>query len=114
MHYLPLLMISTSTSIFLFVLLFFFICACSFVFFKYGRLYIKAITSDAHISLLEMINMTLRNVDVRSIVEYRVMAKKAGIDIPSKSLEAHSLAGGNVHSCAIDLAGRDVFDAVKT
>lgn len=134
MHCLPLLMISTSTSIFLFVLLFFFICTCSFVFFKYGRLYIKAITSDAHISLMEMINMTLRNVDVRSIVEYRVMAKKAGIDISAKSLESHSLAGGNVqgvvraliaarkanialgfdHSCAIDLAGRDVFDAVKT
>jgi uncharacterized protein YqfA (UPF0365 family) len=127
-------MISTSTSIFFFVLIFFFICACSFVFFKYGRLYIKAITSDAHISLLEMMNMSLRNVDVRSIVEYRVMAKKAGIDITAKSLESHSQSGGNVqgvvralivarkanialgfdHACAIDLAGRDVFDAVKT
>ncbi len=134
MHYLPLLMISTSTSIFLYVLLFFFMWAWVFVAFKYGWLYIKAVSSDAHVSLLQMIRMTLRNVDVRSIVEYRVMAKKAGIDISSASLEAHFLAGGNVpqvvralvaarqahitlsfdHACAIDLAGRDVFDTVKT
>ena len=134
MQYLPLLMMSTSTSIFLYVLFFFFVCACAFIIFKYGWLYIKAVTSDAHVSLLQMISMTFRNVDVRSVVEHRIMAKKAGIDIASSSLEAHSLAGGNVnqvvraliaarkahiklnfdHACAIDLAGRDVFDAVKT
>lgn len=134
MHYLPLLMISTSTSIFLYVLLFFFLCACLLIIFKYGRLYIKAIASDVPMSFLQMISMTLRNVDVRSLVGYRVMAKKAGIDIPPTSLEAHALAGGNVsqvvraliaarqahiqlsfdQACAIDLAGRDVFDTVKT
>lgn len=65
-------------------------------FFKFGWLYIKAVTSDAHMSLLQMISMTLRKVDVRSIVEYRIMAKKAGIDIVPSSLEAHSLAGGNI------------------
>lgn len=134
MQYLPLLIISTSTSIFLFVLLFLFICGCVFILFKYGWLYIKAISSDAHVSLLQMISMTFRNIDIRSVVEHRIMAKKAGIDITSSSLEAHCLAGGNVnhviraliaarkaniklsfdHACAIDLAGRDVFDAVKT
>lgn len=134
MQYLPLLIISASTSIFLFALLFLFLGICGFIIFKFGWLYIKAVTSDAHVSLLQMISMALRNVDVRSVVECRIMAKKAGIDIPSSSLEAHSLAGGNVNhvvrslivaqkaniqlgldrACAIDLSGRDVLDAVKT
>lgn len=134
MQYLPLLIMSASTSIFLFVLLFLFIAICGFIVFKFGWLYIKAVTSDAHVSLLQMIGMTFRNVDVRSVVECRIMAKKVGIDIASSSLEAHSLAGGNVNhvvrsliaaqkanirlsfdrASAIDLSGRDVFDAVKT
>ncbi|GAN33332.1 MAG: UPF0365 family protein [Candidatus Brocadia sp. AMX2] len=133
MQYLPVLMISASISIFLSVLLFLFLSICGFILFKFGWLYIKAVTSDAHMSLLQMISMTLRKVDVRSIVEYRIMAKKAGIDIVPSSLEAHSLAGGNINhvvrsliaaqkagirlgfdlACALDLAGRDVFDAVK-
>ncbi len=130
----PLLTMCISTSIFLYVLLFFFISACILILYKYGGLYIKAILSDAHVSLAQMISMTFRNVDVRSLVDHRIMAKKAGINLASSSLEAHSLAGGNVnqviraliaarkaniplgfdHACAIDLAGRDVFDAVKT
>jgi uncharacterized protein YqfA (UPF0365 family) len=127
-------MVSTSTSIFLYALLFFLMSACAFIIFKYGWLYIKAFSSDARVSLLQMISMTFRNIDVRSVVEHRIMAKKAGIDIALSSLEAHCLAGGNVnhvvraliaarkanvrlsfdHACAIDLAGRDVFDVVKT
>ncbi len=134
MQYLPLLIMSTSTSIFLSVLLFFSICGCAFVIYKYGCLYAKAISSDAHVSFLQMIGMGLRNSDVQSVVRYRIMAKKANIDIAAASLEAHALAGGNAnnvicaliaarkinielsfdHACAIDLAGRDVFDAVKT
>ena len=135
MQYLPLITIlSKSTSIFLFILLFLFVCAFIFVIFKYGWLYVKAGVSDTHISLLRMINMTLRQIDVRTIVDHRIMAKKAGIDIAPSSLEAHYLVGGNVnkvvraiiaarkanielsydHACAIDLAGRDVLDAVKT
>lgn len=130
----PLLTLCISTSIFLYVLLFFFISACVLIFYKYGGLYIKAITSDARVPLAQMISMTFRNVDVRSLVDHRIMAKKAGIDIASPSLEAHHLAGGRVndviraliaarkaniqlsfdHACAIDLAGRNVFDAVKT
>lgn len=130
----PLLTMCISTSIFLYVLLFFFISFCAFILYKFGGLYIKAVLSDAHVSLAQMISMTLRNVNVRALVDHRIMAKKAGIDIATSSLEAHSLAGGNVnqviraliaarkaniplgfdHGCAIDLAGRDVFDAVKT
>ena len=134
MQYMPLLTMCISTSVFLYVLLFFFISACALILYKYGGLYIKAILSDAHVSLAQMISMTFRNVNMRSLVDHRIMAKKAGIDLAPSSLEAHSLAGGNVnhviraliaarkaniplsfdHACAIDLAGRDVFDAVKT
>ena len=134
MQYLPLLTLSTSISIVSLVFLSIFICAFAFIFFKHGALYIKAIASDAHVPLLQIISMTFRDIDARSIVEHRIMAKKAGIDIAPSSLEAHSLAGGNVnhvvraiiaarksnielsfdYACAIDLAGRNVFDAVKT
>ncbi|MCC6325043.1 MAG: hypothetical protein DCC43_14145 [Candidatus Brocadia sp.] len=134
MQYMPLLTMCISTSIFLYVLLFFFIAACAGILYKYGGLYIKALLSDAHVSFAQMVSMTFRNVDARSLVNYRIMAKKAGIDIASSALEAHHLAGGKVndvirsliaarkanihlsfdHACAIDLAGRDVFDAIKT
>lgn len=134
MQYLPLLVTSINSSTIFLMIVFLFLSACLFMLFKYGRLYLKSITSNAHVSLLHMIGMTLRHVDTQSIVEYRIMAKKAGIDIAAASLESHYLAGGNIkhvvramivalkanielsfdHACAIDLAGRDVFDAIKT
>lgn len=133
MQYLPLLGISVNDSAVFLIIIFLFISAFLFMLFKYGRLYLKSITSNAHVSLLHIIGMALRHVDIQSIVEYRIMAKKAGIDIAAASLESHSLAGGNIkhvvramiaalkagielgfdHACAIDLAGRDVFDAIK-
>jgi uncharacterized protein YqfA (UPF0365 family) len=78
--------------------------------------------------------MTFRRVNARIIVDSRIMAKKAGLDYDTPQLEAHYLARGNVPNviraliaadkakidlsfdmaCAIDLAGRDVLDAVKT
>ena len=102
--------------------------------FKYGWLYIQALASGAPISLIQLVGMTLRRVNARVIVESRIMAKKAGLDIDTPLLEAHYLAGGNVsnvvraliaankanldlgfnQACAIDLAGRDVLDAVRT
>jgi uncharacterized protein YqfA (UPF0365 family) len=102
--------------------------------FKYGWLYIQALASGAPVSLIQLIGMTFRRVSARIIVESRIMAKKAGLEIDTPLLEAHYLAGGNVpnvvraliaankanidlsfnQACAIDLAGRDVLDAVKT
>jgi uncharacterized protein YqfA (UPF0365 family) len=78
--------------------------------------------------------MTFRRVNARVIVDARIMAKKAGLDYDTQQLEAHYLARGNVpnviraliaadkakidlgfdRACAIDLAGRDVLDAVRT
>ncbi|MEE9200196.1 MAG: flotillin-like protein FloA [Candidatus Brocadiales bacterium] len=102
--------------------------------FKYGWLYIQALASGAPVSLIQLVGMTLRRVRARVVVESRIMAKKAGIEIDTPHLEAHYLAGGNVinvvcsliaankanidltfqQACAIDLAGRDVLEAVKT
>jgi uncharacterized protein YqfA (UPF0365 family) len=78
--------------------------------------------------------MTFRRVNARIIVDSRIMAMKAGLDYDTPQLEAHYLARGNVpnviraliaadkakielgfdRACAIDLAGRDVLDAVRT
>lgn len=102
--------------------------------FKYGWLYIQALASGAPVSLIQLVGMTLRRVKARIVVESRIMAKKAGLEIDTPLLEAHYLAGGNVinvvcsliaankanidlsfqQACAIDLAGRDVLDAVRT
>jgi len=102
--------------------------------FKYGWLYIQALASGANVALLQLVGMTLRRVNARTIVDSRIMAKKAGLDYDTPQLEAHYLARGNVpnviraliaadkakidlgfdRACAIDLAGRDVLDAVRT
>ncbi|MGR3294437.1 MAG: flotillin-like protein FloA [Candidatus Scalindua sp.] len=102
--------------------------------FKYGWLYIQALASGANVALLQLVGMTLRRVNARVIVDSRIMAMKAGLDYDTQQLEAHYLARGNVpnviraliaadkakielgfdRACAIDLAGRDVLDAVRT
>jgi uncharacterized protein YqfA (UPF0365 family) len=102
----------------------------------YGNLWFQAYLSSAHVSILSLVGMSFRQVDARAIVQARIMALQAGLgrDITTRRLEAHYLAGGNVPSviraliaahradlsldfdqaAAIDLAGRDVLDAVRT
>jgi uncharacterized protein YqfA (UPF0365 family) len=110
------------------------------VFFSYGKLWLQAFVSNAHVSLLSLIGMSLRQVHARTIVDAKIMAMQAGVGtdpqtgITTRRLEAHYLAGGNVprvihaliaahradidldfdRAAAIDLAGRDVLDAVRT
>jgi uncharacterized protein YqfA (UPF0365 family) len=101
---------------------------------KYGLLYIQATLSGAHVGLLQLVGMSLRKVSPHTIVMARVMSVKAGIEVTTNKLEAHYLAKGNVirvvtaliaankakiplsfeQAAAIDLAGRDVLDAVQT
>jgi uncharacterized protein YqfA (UPF0365 family) len=101
---------------------------------SYGMLYIKALLAGAHVGIAEIIGMRLRGVPPSLIVDCRIMAVKAGLPIQTTALETHYLARGNVpnviraliaankaqiqlafnQACAIDLAGRDVLDAVKT
>ncbi|MCC6717349.1 MAG: flotillin-like protein FloA [Acetobacteraceae bacterium] len=96
-------------------------------------LWIAAWASGAYVGLLTLIAMRLRRVPPSTIINARISAVKAGLDIPLNDLEAHFLAGGNVvrvvnamisadkasiplafkRAAAIDLAGRDVLEAVK-
>ncbi len=106
----------------------------------YGKLWFQAYMSGADVSLPSLIGMTFRQVNPRVIVTAKVMAAQAGLNIDraigisTSRLEAHFLAGGNVmgvlhaiiaahragidldfdRAAAIDLAGRDVLDAVRT
>lgn len=104
-----------------------------FLYFVPLGLWFSAILSKVKISLLDLIFMRWRKVPPEIIVKGLVNATKAGLTINSDMLEAHYLAGGNVMkvvaalisadkanipldfkaATAIDLAGRDVFDAVQ-
>jgi uncharacterized protein YqfA (UPF0365 family) len=98
------------------------------------KLYVQALFSDAKVAMLDLIMMRLRKVPPEVVVLNRITAKKAGIDIPTDLMEAHYLARGNVSrvvaamiaadkagielpwnaATGIDLAGRDILDAVQT
>ena len=110
------------------------------IFLMYGNLWFQAYMSSADVSLMNLVGMGFRQVNPRVIVTAKVMAKQAGLNIDRRDgisterLEAHYLAGGNVmgvinaiiaahragidldfdRAAAIDLAGRDVLDAVRT
>ena len=122
------------------VILVLFILLMAFVIAKYGAIWFQAYMSNANIRILSLIAMSFRQVDARVIVQAKIMAMQAGIGseretgITTRRLEAHYLAGGSVPSviraiiaahradipldfdqaAAIDLAGRDVLDAVQT
>ena len=102
---------------------------------KYAKLYVRSVTTNAGVGLLNMFAMSLRKVDPTNIVDAKVMLVQARIDgISTRDIEAHYLAGGNVQkvvraiisanragldldfrtATGIDLAGRDVLEAVKT
>jgi uncharacterized protein YqfA (UPF0365 family) len=118
--------------------LFFLVAAIAFA--AYGKQWFQAYMSSADVSMMSLIGMGFRQVNSRVIVQAKIMAAQAGLDIDRKNgistkrLEAHYLAGGNVtnvilaiiaahrasisldfdRAAAIDLAGRDVLDAVRT
>ncbi|HPE89856.1 MAG TPA: flotillin-like protein FloA [Spirochaetia bacterium] len=105
-----------------------------FMFFKFFGLWFRALLSGAPVGMGRLIGMWLRHVKPGIIVDARIMLCKAGLEIDSDMLETHFLASGNVlkvsralvaankadiplpfqRAAAIDLAGRDVLDAVKT
>ncbi len=118
------------------IVLVLFVIALLVVFYFVGSalsLWIQALISGARVGLLEIVFMRFRKVPPKMIVESKIMAVKAGLDISSNSLESHFLAGGNVsrvvqalvaadkanidlkfnRAAAIDLAGRDVLEAVQ-
>ena len=104
------------------------------IFFYFLGVWIRALMSGARVTILSLVGMKLRRVPPTLIVDARIRLIKAGLDLDTDPLEAHYLAGGDVNNvvnaliaadkanialtfqkaAAIDLAGRDVFDAVKT
>lgn len=108
------------------------------VFMSYFRWWIQSVLTGAGITFFDLLGMTFRKVKASVIVPSKIMATQAGIDDPeltTKALEAHYLAGGNVpmvirsliaarkaktialsfrEATAIDLAGRNVLEAVQT
>jgi uncharacterized protein YqfA (UPF0365 family) len=107
---------------------------------SYGAIWFEAYMSGADVSLMSLIGMSFRQVKSRLIVTTKIMGRQAGLNIDRQQgmstarLEAHFLAGGDVmhviraiiaahragidldfdRAAAVDLAGRDVLDAVRT
>ncbi|MFA5238783.1 MAG: flotillin-like protein FloA [Phycisphaerae bacterium] len=104
------------------------------LFLKFFRLWLQAKLSRADVKFSELIGMWLRRVDTRIIVLSKITAVQAGLTLTTRDLESHYLAGGRVPNVvralvaadranidlslktatAIDLAGRDILDAVQT
>ncbi len=100
---------------------------------KYFNLWLQALFARAEISILQLIGMSLRKVNAAVIVRSKIMAVQASLQVTTQELEGHYLAGGNVPNVvramiaadrarlpldfktarAIDLAGRDVLEAVQ-
>ncbi len=102
---------------------------------QFFRLWLQAFMSNADVGMFDLIGMRLRKVDATTVVLCKIQLVKSGIqEISTNDLESHYLAGGRVpnvtramiaanravldldwkKACAIDLAGRDITDAVKT
>jgi uncharacterized protein YqfA (UPF0365 family) len=104
------------------------------LFLKFFRLWLQAKLSRADVKFSELIGMWLRKVDTRTIVISKITAIQAGLTLTTRDLESHYLAGGRVQNVvraliaanranidltlktatAIDLAGRDILEAVQT
>ena len=106
---------------------------------RYGALWLQAYMSGADVSVMSLIGMSFRQVNPSLIVIAQIMGRQAGLNIgrergmSTARLEAHFLAGGDVmqvlraiiaahragidldfdRAAAVDLAGRDVLDAVR-
>ena len=101
---------------------------------SFFQLWLQAMLSGAGVGFFNLLGMRLRKVNATVIVYSRINAVKAGFHLSIDELETHYLAGGNVpqvvkaliaahkanipltfqQATAIDLAGRDVLDAVRT
>jgi uncharacterized protein YqfA (UPF0365 family) len=103
------------------------------IFFSFVQLWIQAYLANAKVGFLDMIRMKLLKIDYPMIVRTKIALTQAGCRVATQELEAHYLSRGNVQrvasaviaahkanmqlpwsaAAAIDLAGRDVYEAVK-
>jgi len=101
---------------------------------RFIKLWVQAYFARADVRMVDLIGMALRKVDPRVIVLSKVRAVQAGLELATRDMESHYLAGGRVPNVitaliaanranialtwmtatAIDLAGRDILEAVQT
>ena len=101
---------------------------------QFMGIYIRAMVSGARVGLLDLLGMRLRKVNANAIVNARIQALRAGLNVTTPEMESHVLAGGDVQrvilamiaankanielpwrvATGIDLAGRDILEAVQT
>lgn len=115
-----------------------FVLSMVFFFGKFIKLWLQARLSGAPVGFMDLFLMQFRRIDPSEIVEARIQALQAGIGVPTQQLQSHYMAVGkrpgrvmkvinaliaadrakiNLDwntACAIDLAGRDIFEAVQT
>jgi uncharacterized protein YqfA (UPF0365 family) len=104
------------------------------VFFSFVNLWLQAFLTGARVGFFDLVAMKFRKVDYAMLVRQKIALVQAGVKVGNDELEAHYLARGNVPkvataviaahkagidlpwriAAAIDLAGRDILDAVKT
>lgn len=109
------------------------------IFWRFFKLWIQSVMTGAGIGIFDLVRMWLRKVNPTIITRAKIMAVQSGLDeeeeISTKALEAHYLAGGNLplviramiaakkakvipltfkRATAIDLAGRNILEAVQT
>ncbi len=116
----------------LIIVLALFLVIGAIIFISFLRLWIRSWLTGARIGILDLVGMKLRNVDYNMIVNQKIALVQAGVKVATQELEAHYLARGNVPrtaqaviaahkagfdlpwraAAAIDLAGRDVLEAV--
>ena len=106
-----------------------------FILLRYANLYVQALVSGAKTGITDLIGMDLRpGINPRTIVYAKIQAARAGLNVDQRQMESHVLAGGNLlrvinamiaankanielpwdTATAIDLAGRDIYDAIRT
>jgi uncharacterized protein YqfA (UPF0365 family) len=110
------------------------IIAFLIIFFSFLRLWIQCFLTKANISIWDLVGMKLRNVDYGMIVRQKIALVQAGVKVSTQELEAHYLSRGDVPrtaaaviaahkasielpwriASAIDLAGRNALEAVRT
>ncbi len=104
------------------------------IFLSFLNLWVQCVLTGADISIWSLLWMKLRKVNFEMIVKQKIGMVQAGVKVATSQMEAHFLAGGNIEktalavimahnahidlswetAAAIDLAGRDVLDAVRT
>jgi uncharacterized protein YqfA (UPF0365 family) len=109
------------------------------VFARFARLWVQSVMTGAGVGMFDLMRMWFRKVNPTVITRTKIMAVQAGLDddeeLTTKALEAHYMAGGNVplvirsmiaarkakiielsfrRATAIDLAGRNILEAVQT